>query len=273
MTDMMKKTCSAILFFCVSALPAALAQEDASEQALALRQSGFIEFGVSYDNLSAGQSDWNGQFVRANIPLSNARDRLDLEIASQDHFDERGTLLTTGITRVFNEDWYGRLAFGASSGGFFLPDWRVDASISRKWLAQRNLVTTLGLGYYDAKDEHSDRNVSLSMLYYFESPLILELGARLNRSNPGSVDAERFFGAINWGRVKDRFVTLKFETGEEGYQLLTPQVAAVNFDSDETTLIWREWIDDNYGFNVRLQHYSNPFYDRDGLEISLFLDF
>jgi YaiO family outer membrane protein len=268
----MRKTYFPLLLVCLGAVPAVLAQDDATDQALALRQSGFIEFGVSYDKLSAGFGSWNGQFVRANLLLTE-QDRLDLELASQDHFGDRGTLLTAGVTHVFDEDWYGRLGFGTSSGGFFLPRWRVDASLSRKWLPQRNLVTTLGLGYYDAKDEHSDRNVSLSMLYYFESPFIVELGARLNRSNPGSVDSERFFGAINWGRVKERFITLKYETGEEGYQLMAPQTAMVDFDSEETTLIWREWVNDDYGFNVRLQHYSNPFYDRDGLELSLFIDF
>ncbi len=267
----MNRTYLSLLFACLGVVPA-VAQEDATEQALALRQSDFIEFGVSYDRLTDGQDDWNGQFVRANIGLTQ-RDRLDFELASQDHFDDRGTLLSAGITHIFNEDWYGRFALGTSSGGFFLPRWRADASISRKWLPRRNLVTTLGAGYYEAKDEHSDRNLSLSMLYYFEAPFILEFGARLTESDPGSVDSERYFGAINWGRVKDRFVTLKYESGEEGYQLLAPQAAVVDFDSDELTLVWREWVSNDYGFNVRLQHYSNPFYDRDGVEFSLFLDF
>jgi YaiO family outer membrane protein len=262
----------ALLLGCLGAVPAVLAQDDATDQALALKQSGFLEFGVSYDNLSKGHSSWNSQFVRANLLLTE-QDRLDLEIASQDHFDDRGTLLSAGVTHIFDEDWYGRLAFGTSSGGFFLPRWRVDASLSRKWLPQRNLVTTLGLGYYDAKDEHSDRSVSLSALYYFDAPFIVEVGARLNRSNPGSIDSERFFGAINWGMVKERFITLKYETGGEGYQLMTPQLVMTDFNSNETTLIWREWVNKDYGFNVRLQHYSNPFYDRNGLELSLFLDF
>jgi YaiO family outer membrane protein len=261
-----------LLLACLGALPAVPAQEDATEQALALKQSGFLEFGVSYDKLTHGQKSWDGEFVRANLLLTE-EDRLDLEIASQNHFDDRGTLLTAGVTHMFNDDWYGRLAFGTSSGGFFLPHWRVDASLSRKWLPQRNLVTTLGLGYYDAKDEHSDRNVSLSMLYYFEAPFILELGARLNRSNPGSIDSERYFAAINWGRVKQRFVTLKYESGGEGYQLMTPQLVMTDFNSDETTLTWREWVNNDWGFNVRVQHYSNPFYDRNGVELSLFLDF
>jgi len=269
---MTKKACLAALVTCLGPALAAVAQDDTSAQTLALRQSGFIEFGVSYDKLSGGQSNWNGQFVRANLPISE-RDRLDFELASQDHFDSRGTLVSAGVTHVFNADWYGRVAFGASSGGFFLPNWRVDASLSRKWLAQRNLVTTLGLGYYDAKDEHSDRSVLLSALYYLDSPFILEVGARFNRSNPGSVDATRYFGAINWGQVKNRFITLKYESGAEGYQLMAPQVAMVDFDSDEITFVWREWVNDDYGFNVRLQHYSNPFYDRDGVELSLFLDF
>jgi YaiO family outer membrane protein len=129
------------------------------------------------------------------------------------------------------------------------------------------------LGYYDAKDEHSDRNVTLSMLYYFEAPFIAEVGARLNRSNPGSVDSRRYFGALYWGRVKDRFLSLKYEAGGEGYQLMGPQSVITDFNSNETTLTWREWVNNDYGFNVRLQHYSNPTYDRNGLELSLFLDF
>jgi hypothetical protein len=45
-------------------------------------------------------------------------------------------------------------AAAGSSGGFFFPALRVDAQLNKKWLARRQLITSVGGGYFKAKDVH-----------------------------------------------------------------------------------------------------------------------
>ena len=68
---------------------------------------------------------------------------------------------------------------------FTCRSYRVDATLYRKFLPGRNLVGSVGVGYYNAPDGHTDRSLSLGAAYYFEAPWIVEGGVRLNTQQPG----------------------------------------------------------------------------------------
>lgn len=264
-----------LLATCLGFMSASLAwgagtEEDAA--GLRLKATGFAEFGLHYSRLTQSNPSWGGQYARV---VWSPEPTLTWygELSHQRRFGGEGWLATVGATQVWNDDWYGSLFAASSSGGEFLPKYRVDASISRKWLERRNLVTSLGLGSYRARDVHKDASVDLSARYYFDAPWIAEVGARSNWSDPGAVRAVRGRAVLTWGRDRKAYLTLRHEAGREAYQIVGPQTVLSNFSSRETSLTWRQWITAKDGFNLWLVHYDNPYYSRKSMEAGWFHGF
>lgn len=232
----------------------------------------YVQLDIGYADLSSGFSNWNDQTLRLNLGLTE-KDRLSAEISSQNHFDDKGTFYGLAYTRIVNDTWYGSVHLGSSDGGFFLPRSRVDVFINRKWLNSKNLVTSFGAGYYEAKDGHVDRNVLLSALYYFPGPWVVEIGGRVNRSDPGDVSSTRGFAALTYSQYKRMQVVLRYEDGNEAYQLIGESTALSDFPSSETSLTWRQLMTDSYGVHLLVNRYENPNYDRKGVQLGMFYDF
>ncbi|MEM5275547.1 YaiO family outer membrane beta-barrel protein [Cupriavidus taiwanensis] len=233
---------------------------------------GFIEGGLGHANLTGDNDSWNDQYLRGGVHLS-ADDYVTGEISHQRHFGDQGTFFGLGYTRNFNEDWYGFLSAGTSAGGFFLPEFRVDGMLFRKFLDKKNLVASAGFTYYRAKEIYTDKTLLLGLTYYFDAPWIVQLGARLNRSDPGNVRSNRGVAAIIYGRDKDQYITLKYDGGREAYQLTGAQSLLSDFTSHEVTLTWRKWFNKRYGMNLRAIYYENPSYRRKQAEIGFFVEF
>lgn len=234
---------------------------------------GTLEAGVGFSSLTAGYQNWNSQFVRG-VYAADPKNTWTAEVANMQQFGDRGILFALGNTHVIDDDWYVSTALATSAGGFFQPRVRGDVAVYRKLLEPRNLVIGAGLSSIQAKDDHRDLAVVLSAAYYFESPWVLEGGVRINRSNPGSVVANYYTVAATYGRDKERFVSLRFATGREGYQLVGDGGSALaNFSSHDALLTWREWVGRDWGFQVRAGTYGNPYYRRVSGELSLFVDF
>jgi YaiO family outer membrane protein len=234
--------------------------------------SGFVEAGMNYYWLTDGEEDWFGQYLRGVVDFAH-ENIVNFEVVHQEEFGDDGTFFSLGLTHVFNPDWYGSLSVGTSAGGFFWPQVRVDAFLSRKWLEKRNLVTTIGFGYYDAKDVHYDFSAFIGAAYYFESPWIVEAGLRYNFSQPGNVTAPGPFVAVTYGRNKSYYLVLRVGIGREAYQVVGPDEAITDFASQVVTLTWRQWLTRDWGFKVQTEYYHNPTYERAGFEIGIFRDF
>ncbi|HXX19452.1 MAG TPA: YaiO family outer membrane beta-barrel protein [Candidatus Acidoferrum sp.] len=239
----------------------------ASERVL----TNFVEAGGSYRQLTEGFGDWSGGYARGVYKTGS--NTWSGEINGQHEFGDGGVYLAAGDTHDFNSTWYGSLTLGSSVGGFFWPRFRADAFINRKWKSRKQLITTLGYGYYAAKDVHRDQSVFVGTAYYFTKPWIFEDGVRFNVSNPGAVFSPSGFFAITQGRNKQHYITLNAEFGEEGYQLVGPTTVLSRFNSQSLTITWRQWIGKNWGFNLIADYYHSPFYERGGGSFGLFKEF
>lgn len=237
-----------------------------------LNMSGYLEAGILNHSLSSGYPDWKGQFVRG-VLHSDEKNSWRAEIVNLSEFGDTGTLFAIGNTHDIDEKWFSSASVSTSSGGFFLPELRLDAALNRKWLEQLNLVTTVGVTRVNAKDTHQDHSVLLAASYYFEQPLVIEGGVLINHSDPGGVDSNSQFVAATYGQEKHRIISLRYGFGEEAYQVVAQGVTLVNFNSEVLTLTWREWLSANRGFQIRAEAYHNPSYDRNGIELSFFQDF
>ncbi len=234
--------------------------------------TGHVDAGVGRHLLTDPEKDWWGAYLRGAVETDRANTWLG-EVVYAERFGDTGTFFSVGNTHIFTEDWYSAVAVGGSSGGFFWPRFRIDAFFNRKWLEQRNLVTSLGVGYYDAKDVHHDYSLSLGATYYFEAPWIVEGGIRFNLSEPGSVKSTSQFIAVTYGRNKQHYVVGRYGFGREAYQVVGPSEVITDFYSRVVSLTWRQWIGRDWGLNAMAEHYRNPFYERNGVEVGIFVDF
>lgn len=244
----------------------------AEAQPTSSQRGGVLEIGGGHADLDGQNPDWEDYHLRGQ--LQQGPDNVFFgEVSRQRHFGEEGTFLGAGLNHVFSQDWYGSLSLGSSDTGFFLPAFRGDAALYRKWLPSRRLVTGVGYGYYRAREVYTDHSALLSAIYYFEAPVLLEVGARLNRSDPGKVDSQRGYAALTYGRARQHYVSLRYDSGRESYQLVAANALVRDFSSDEASLGWRQWLAPDYGFQLRASRYDNPSYRRNGIELGLFKEF
>jgi YaiO family outer membrane protein len=230
-----------------------------------------LELSTRYDNLSDNFGNWRDVSVRGTALLGDHL--IQAELSSQQHFRTRGNFAGLSDTYTFSPDWYGSLAVGAGNGSFFLPQYRVDAFLNKKWFAKKNLVTYVGYGRYRAPDGHVDRSGSLGFVYYFGIPLVLEAGIRRNISDPGAVSSAQKYVAASYGQQGEHLVVARHGWGTEGYLPFAPGSNLVGYASRETTLSWRQRLSRRSGVGLELHHYENSLFRRTGAALTLFHDF
>ena len=231
----------------------------------------FIEAGGSYRQLSNGFGDWSGGYARG--VLAEGNNIWSGEVNGQHEFGDGGVYLAAGDTYNFNPDWYASLTLGSSVGGFFWPRFRADAFVNHKLLPRKNLIVTLGYGYYASKDVHRDQSAYFGTTYYFKKPWIIEDRIRFNISNPGVVFSPAGFVAVTEGTNKRHYVTVNAGFGEEAYQIVGPSTVLNRFESQNLTITWRQWTGKNWGFNLVADYYHSPFYQRGGGSFGFFREF
>ena len=227
-----------------------------------------LEFSLGAQSLSNGYGDWKDLTLRSTYSMN--QHVLKAEVSRNQRFNQNGLFVGASDTYTFNDDWYGSLAAGVGDGAFYLPRYRVDGAIYRKMLPERNLVGSIGVGYYRAPDGHTDRSLSLGVSYYFASPWVLEGGVRFNDSLPGSINTQQQFVAATYGRDKHDLVTARYGWGKEGYLAIAVDSQLVNFRSSEASISWRHWFNPTMGLLISATRYTNPTYHRSGLNVGLF---
>ncbi len=231
----------------------------------------YVEVGGSYRQLSNDFGDWSGGYARG--VFAEGKHIWNGEVNGQHEFGDGGVYMAAGDTYNFTPDWYASLTLGSSVGGFFWPRFRADAFVNHKLLARKQLIATLGYGYYASKDVHRDQSVFVGTTYYFQKPWIVEDGIRFNVSNPGVVFSPAGFVAVTEGTNKHHYITVNAGFGEEAYQLVGPSTVLTRFESQNLTITWRQWTGKNWGFNFVADYYHSPFYQRGGGSFGLFKEF
>ena len=230
-----------------------------------------VELSTGAQRLSDNYGDWRDVTLRGSY--KSGANVWQGEIAAKREFGQNGVFLGLSDTLTLSPDWFTRFSVGAGDGAFYLPQFRGDVFIYRKWLEQRNLVSSVGLGYYRAPDGHTDQSVSLGATYYFTQPWILEAGVRFNNSNPGGIKSHQQFVAVTYGTVGNDVVTARYGWGGEGYQAIASNLTLVNFESHQSSLSWRHWFNRRSGVVLSVEQYSNPSYQRQGLTAGIFHEF
>jgi YaiO family outer membrane protein len=247
--------------------------------ALGLDGPGYIELGGGHSSLSEPNGDWNDFYMRGSV--SGGHNIFNGELTREARFGDSGWFYGLGVTRTVSENWYAQISAGGSAGGgFFIPRFRTDGLINRKLLRSRELVLTAGLGYDQSKTVNYDWRGQIGATYYFEFPVVLQGGITWTYANPGNILARSQFIAATEGHDKEHFVSLRYEWGREGYELIGApsfEIPAYNvlfdFPMHNITGTWRQWVGPNWGINLILEQQQEPAYHRWGGRAGVFIDF
>jgi len=228
----------------------------------------WIEAGAFYQHVSGGFGDWKGAYARA--VLAGSRNVWYLDAKAQEAFGDRGVYGSIANVHTFSGRVYTQVGAGAGTGDFVLPDLRLDASLSVKLGSARSFVLTSGGTLVDAKAGFRDRALFGTLTWYASGGVLLEGGARVNWSDPGSVRSARGTGAVSLGRSGRSLFTLRGSAGTEGYQLTGVSQTLREFRSREAGAVWRQWLAGGTGLVLGADWYHNPFYTRAGISLGLF---
>ncbi len=233
---------------------------------------GELEAGGIYYNVNDGFADTRGAYVRGRLDTGLAN-QWRAEAVELSRLGDEGFFGAVGNVHQFNSDWFSSLSIGSSSGGFFWPELRTDTSLSRRWLAGRNLVTTVGVTYFDAKDIHSDTGFNFEAVWYSASRWIVQAGTTYNLSHPGSVASTSGFVALSHAENGKRIVTARLGGGEQAYQPFADEGFNVGITFGSMRLSCKQWIGKRWGVNVVADSYLSSTYDQHGVEVGLFQEF
>jgi len=230
--------------------------------------SSWFEAGGFYHYVSNDFGNWKGGYARA--VLSSARNVWYVDARAQDAFHDSGIYGSLANVHVFSDWFYTHLGVGGGTGDYVLPDLRADASLNFKIGPSRSVVVTFGGTWVESKDAFRDQALFSSLSWYQSSAVLIEVGGRLNWSQPNTVRSARGTGSLTLGRMGSAVVTLRGSVGTEGYQLTGAPETLEKFRSQEASISWRQWITGRFGTVVGGEWYHNPSYTRTGFTAGVF---
>lgn len=230
-----------------------------------------VGIAVSGASVTNGYGDWYGFHLRGLHHEGNST--FLGEIAELRRFGERTTFGALNYIADLNADWYGAVGFSGTTAGTILPSARVDLSINRKLLEQRNLVLSFGAGYAWNRSEHEDQLYHIGLVWYVIPKWILEAGWNYDISSPGSIKAPAYYAAVTYGDIGKDIVAVRAGYGREAYQNVGVATQLVDFNSHEASVRWRHWFTRRWSSQLQFEYYHNPFYNRYGGEISALYQF
>jgi YaiO family outer membrane protein len=237
-------------------------------QAQPTSPSSWIEAGGFYHHVTQDYGDWKGGYARG--VLVSARNTWYLDAKLQEAFKDRGVYGSLVNVHTFSARFYTQLGFGAGSGKFALPDYRLDGSLNFKLGRAKALIFTAGGTYVRSKSIYRDKALFGSLSWYASPTALLELGGRINWSDPNAVRSQRLSGALTLGSTGTTLVTLRGGAGTEGYQLVGAAQPLRRFRSQEASVALRQWLSRDVGTVLGGEWYHNPFYTRAGGSLGLF---
>jgi len=253
----------AVLTAALLASSTAMAQVDASSPRITW------DLATTHSQLSAGLPDGESVNLRANIALPGG-DSLLAEILDERKFGERGGVVALAYTGNISPSWYATGTVVAGHGG---PNWanaKIDAQISRKWLSEQQLVTSIAGFRAEYDGNRSDEGLRLSAALYLPVAAVLEAGITLNVSQPGRVDSHMPYASLTLGKEGQQYFVLRASSGTEAYQAIGSTAQLVNFHSQSLGTTWRYWLGPRWGVTAQAEHYRNPTYQRNTLGVGLF---
>lgn len=220
-----------------------------------------------HHRVSNGFGHWSG--AAARLTLSGSRSAWYVDAKGQRAFGDEGVYGAVTVVGDLTSRLFVSAGVGSGTGDFVFPDLRADAAVHVKIGTARRVVVFAGGTLVNAKLGFEDLAAFGGVTWYASSRVVLEVGGRINWSDPGDVRSERVNASATLGRTGSRLVVLRGNAGREGYQLAGPGQVLRRFESHEAEVIWQEPFARRWSLVLGGTWYHNPFYDRAGASIGL----
>ncbi|MGH7562065.1 MAG: YaiO family outer membrane beta-barrel protein [Gemmatimonadales bacterium] len=252
-----RRLAAALALVLLGRTPALLSQQPARR----------VELAAFHHRVTRDFGHWSG--LTARFTAAGAGGAWYVDARAQRAFRDEGVYGALTHVRDLSRRLYVSLGAGGGTGSFVLPDLRADLGLHWKVGAGGRVVLSLGGTYVDSKRGFEDWAGSAGLTWYASDRVVLELGGRLNWSDPGDVRSERAQASATFGRTGGRVVVLRGSAGREGYQLTGVVATLRRFESQEVELLWQEPLGGGVGLAAGAVWYHNPFYTRAGGSLGL----
>jgi YaiO family outer membrane protein len=249
-------------------LAGALALLAAAHSRANAQSRSFVEAQSDRQFLNAGYPAQLGMTLRGVLDRGRGSVWTVDAAARRAFLDEGVVVAVMNVRDLAPSPWLAGAGVSSSFGGFFLPRFRADAMVGHKWLARRQVVTTLSGRFVEAKDSHRDLATGAEIAWYGQT-FVAQLATTVNFSQPGSVTSLYHRAAITLGAADRESLTLYGAIGREAYQLLAADSPIVDFRSGSFGGTWRRWMRGGWGATAGIERYENTAYDRMGITVGV----
>jgi YaiO family outer membrane protein len=239
-----------IIIFCIIALQA---------QSIAETQKAFAEVEYAHASLTNGFQDWNDLNILNYFGKEGSR--FIIETDYKNHFGKSAGVFGITYTQTYSLLWYQDFSAAVSTSNSIIPGSVLFTELHRKLLTDQSLVLGLGIGHNISQDPYSDTYGLFEAYYYLVGPISFQAGLRVNGSSPGSVLTTREFASINF--LNERWdCYVRFETGREGYAVVGINNFKNEFHSENETIQFRYFLNQEWGIGVHVDFYQSEIYNR-----------
>jgi YaiO family outer membrane protein len=197
-----------------------------------------------------------------------ARDVWSASVSHESAFNDEGWLGNISNTHTFNDKWWSHLGATTSIDAFFLPRYRFDAQLARRFGPKRVWQVTGSAMTRAAQDEHRDVGGGVGVLRYLPGGFAAETQVFWTHTSPEDIVTRRHHvGAMWFG--KNRELSARVGFGKESYLPITADSTMVAFNSYDLTGRWVEPISSTVAIAISGTYYDNPHYRSTGYSLGV----
>lgn len=229
-----------------------------------------LELGANYTWYDEDLGEGDYEFVRYAL----SRDQSfvwRVEAGRAARFDDSGFGFGTSLTRYIGGGFFVVGGYGTGTGDFeVFPEHRWDAGIGRAFLSKRNLLWSLGYTREQSKIENYYDGFWVNLEWYIDEHWIAGATGRYEVGYPGRNTSTN--GGINltYNVWKTWALGAGVQGGEVSYQLISPDVALVDYNRTAVMMYHTRYVKSDIGFTARVDYEHNDLYNLFGVTVSVF---
>jgi len=231
----------------------------------------YLEAGTSFTHFTSDLQDGNTQ----SLALIFSRDwsyLLRLDAGRSARWGDEGFGFGTLFTTYFARSWSVEVGVSTGSGEFILPDYRVDLSVGKAFLQQRNLLTSIryvreqskGLNYYD--------RMAASLTWWASNHWIFGGHFNYDIGQPGDTVTKSGGLEVTWFNWKQRFIGAAVELGDINYTQVGQTDFLVAYEQVSANVHLTQHFTPTTGLIVRGDWATNDLFDLYGISVSYFTE-
>lgn len=245
----------------------ASAQDVETEEATPVVKT--IEAGIIYAwyNADLGHGDY--EFLKFVMEKEN-KYVWQTEAGRAARFGDSGFGFGTSLDCYFQERLRLAFGFGAGSGDAVFPEYRFDVLVGWAFLAEKNLLFSLGYIREQSREENYFDGFTAEMEYYMNEHWIAGVFGRYDVGYPGRRISTSGGVELTYEIEKKMSLGAVFRTGEVSYLLITPERELVDYNSTSYKLIFSRYLTARMGINSETEYEHNSHFDMFAISLSVF---